>query len=177
MTGLGGPSIEESEDLVAFCRRIYPSLLGTLSLYVGERGLAEELVQDALTRLCRDWRRVRSMEHPEAWTHRVAINFANSYLRRRAAEARARGRLGALRAESQEVHDTATDVAVRHAVSCLPKRQKEALILRYYADLTFAEVAETMGSPIGTVKSLTQRALERLRRSGLDDLQEVLDVT
>jgi RNA polymerase sigma factor (sigma-70 family) len=148
-----------------------------MSLYVGERGLAEELVQDALTRLCRDWRRVRGMEHPEAWTHRVAINFANSYLRRRAAEARARDRLIGLRHVTEDERDTAGAVAVRHAVACLPKRQKEALILRYYADLTFAEVAEVMGSPIGTVKSLTQRALLRLRRSGLEELKGVPDVS
>lgn len=80
--------MEWESEFVAFCVEEHPRLVGALSLYCGDRALAEELAQDALTRACRDWRKVRNFAAPGAWTHRVAMNLANSYFRRRAAETR-----------------------------------------------------------------------------------------
>jgi len=77
-----------------FCRRLHPRLVGALRLYLGEREIARELAQDALVRVIERWSEVSIMEHPEAWTYRVAFNLARSGLRRRSAERRAHGRRG-----------------------------------------------------------------------------------
>lgn len=60
--------MEVPTELVAFCRREYPRILGSLRLYTGDPHLAEELAQDAFVRVCRDWERVRAMASPGAWT-------------------------------------------------------------------------------------------------------------
>ena len=79
-------------ELIAFCEREYPRLVGSLGLYCGDRHVAEDIAHEALVRVARDWGRVRSMRSPQAWTHRVAINLANSHYRRRQAEPRANER-------------------------------------------------------------------------------------
>src|SRR5918992_733978 len=102
-------------DLTAFCRREHPRLVGALSLYCGDLFLAEELAQEALARVCRDWSRVRRMDHPAAWAQRVAINLANSQFRRRAAERRARQRLEAGAMQHEDAPDAAVAITVRTA--------------------------------------------------------------
>lgn len=148
-------------DLRAFCEDRYPKLVGTLSLYCGDRDVAEELAQEALVRCCRDWKKVRVMESPEAWLHRVALNLARSKFRRRAAEKRATARLDPPR---ETVPDTGPDrIALRDAVAALPHRQKVAVILRYYLDLSIEETSFLMDCPEGTVKTLTHKGLATLR--------------
>jgi RNA polymerase sigma factor (sigma-70 family) len=162
----GGPP----EDLTAFCRREHPRLVGTLSLYCGSVFLAEELAQEALARVCRDWGRVRRMDHPGAFAQRVAINLANSQFRRRAAERRARQRLEAFARQREHTPDETSAITIRAAVAALPRRQRTALVLRYFCDLPFAEVARLMESPEPTVKSLARRAVQRLQaEAGITD--------
>ena len=150
----------DDPGLVAFCEKQLPKLTGTLTLYCGDRVLGEELAQEALARLCLRWERVRRMASPEAWVHRVGINLANSVFRRKVIERRARASLA--RHPAEEAPDTAAAVAIREAVSRLPRRQKTALVLRYFADLSVADVAQLMDCPESTVKTLTRRALQRL---------------
>ena len=80
----------ETPRLEAFCRAEYPRLVGMLDLYCGDLGVAEELAQEALTRVYRHWKKVSALDKPEAWVRRVAINLANSHFRRRKAERKAR---------------------------------------------------------------------------------------
>jgi RNA polymerase sigma-70 factor (sigma-E family) len=163
-------------ELSAFCEDEHPRLVGALSLYCGDRGVAEELAQDALARACRDWRRVRRLEAPGAWAHRVAINLANSYFRRRAAERRAKRRLGDRERTQAPELDPATAITIRTAVASLPRRQRTALVLRYYADLSVRDVAEALGCPEGTVKTLTSKAIASLREElRIGDLKEAHD--
>jgi RNA polymerase sigma-70 factor (sigma-E family) len=164
-------------ELSAFCEDEHPRLVGALSLYCGDRGVAEELAQDALARACRDWGRVRRLEAPGAWAHRVAINLANSYFRRRAAETRAKRRLlDRQRVDARAGADPAAAIAIRTAVASLPRRQRTALVLRYYADLPVGDVATAMGCPEGTVKSLTSKAIASLRHElQIGDLKEAHD--
>jgi RNA polymerase sigma-70 factor (ECF subfamily) len=154
---------EVDRELEAFISDESPRLVGMLALYVGERGLAEELAQEALIRLCQHWPQVRTMERPGGWLTRVAMNLARSSWRRRAAERRAQARAGppALTAVDPDV---ATTLAVRQAVAALPERQRRALVLRYYAQRSVVEVAFDMGCAEGTVKSLTHKAIAALRR-------------
>ena len=157
-------------DLAEFCRREHPRLVGTLGLYTGDADLAEELAQDALLRACRDWEKVRHFAAPGAWVHRVAINLANSAFRSRAARRRAVRRLESQRHGTLDA-DGAADLALRAAVAGLPANLRAVLVLRYYADLPVREVASVLSCPEGTVKTLTSRALARLRGSGIADLE------
>lgn len=168
--------MRESTDLDEFCRREHARLVGMLSLYVGDRMVGEELAQEALARACRDWRKVRSLDRPEAWVQRVAINLANSSFRRKAAEKRAKSRLESRAPVTNAEPDAADAVAVRTAVAALPRRQRTVLVLHYYADLPFVQVAEILGCPEPTAKSLARRAILKLRdEAGLVDLKEATD--
>jgi RNA polymerase sigma factor (sigma-70 family) len=163
-------------DLAAFCREQHHQLVGMLGLYCGDRGVAEELAQEALTRACRDWTKVRSSENPAAWLRRVAINLANSYYRRRGAERRANTRLQS-RSPADVQPDPEDALVIRQAIARLPRRQRTALVLHYYVDLSYAEVADFMNVPSSTAKMLAHRGLTRLRdRSDLMELKEVPDV-
>jgi RNA polymerase sigma-70 factor (ECF subfamily) len=156
-------SLSETREVVEFCQRLQPRLLGMLSLYCGTAEVAEELVQETLARVCRDWKKVAAMDHPDAWTHRVALNLAKSHFRRFAAERRARRRLESYRYSEAYEADSAEALAVRSAVSRLPRREREILILHYYIGLTYAEAAGLLDVPASTLKSLAHRAVKRLR--------------
>jgi RNA polymerase sigma factor (sigma-70 family) len=164
-------------EFAAFCEAEYPRLVGALSLYCGDRTIAEELAQDALSRACRDWGKVRRLGAPGAWAHRVAINLANSHFRRAGAEARAKRRLQTQRQRSAAPDiDLAAAVTIRRAVASLPRRQRTALVLRYFVDLPVRDVAAVMECPEGTVKTLTSNAIVSLRRSlPLHELKGVHD--
>lgn len=159
------------EELTAFCAAEHRDLVGLLALLTGDRWLAEELAQDALTRLCEHWPSVRRMTNPRAWLRRVATNLATSRFRRRAAERRATRRHG-VPDDAVDV-DTAEAMAVRRAVSLLPRRQRETVVLRWYLGLSVAETAAEMGCADGTVKSLTSKAITNLR-TRLHDPEEAL---
>lgn len=164
------------EGFEAFCHAEHPRLVGMLSLYVGDARLAEEIAQDSLAIAWRDWRKVRSMSHPSAWLMRVALNRSNSLFRKRAAERRAAERIGEV--APTEEPDLASAVAVRSAVKSLPARQRTVVVLHFFLDLPFREVAQIMGAPEPTVKSLSRRAVATLRQHGqLSDLEEVSRVT
>jgi RNA polymerase sigma-70 factor (ECF subfamily) len=159
-----------AEDLAAFCEEQWPRLVGALSLYTGDPDLAEDLAQDAVVRLCRHWRRVRVMDSPVGWLHRVARNLAHSYFRRLRARTRAENRA----AKRVRVEGEADVVAIRVAVAALPERERDAIVLRFYVGLSVRDTAEALGCPEGTVKTLTHRAVGRLREGGVVG-EEVLD--
>lgn len=134
-----------------------------LTLHCGDRFLAEEFAQEALVRAGIHWGRVAGMAHPDRWLWRVGFNIANSFFRRRAAERRARDSLQSQRQDPAGV-DPSEQVAMVQMLSTLGRRQRAVLILRYFNDLTFAELAEVLDMPVPTAKSLAQRGLARLRR-------------
>jgi RNA polymerase sigma-70 factor (sigma-E family) len=156
--------VVEEDPRIAFVRTEHPRLVGALALYCGDLDVAEEIAQEALARACRDWSTVSTLRSPGAWTHRVAVNLATSHFRRRAAERRARARHGPSDDGVGREADAADVLAVRTAVAALPRRQRAAVVLRYYADLPVSEVAEALGCAEGTVKSLTAKAVAALRR-------------
>lgn len=162
--------------LVDFCKAQYPRLVGLLGLYCGDRGVAEELAQETLARVWRKWPKVHHLDRPDAWAQRVAINLANSHLRRRVAERKARTRIVPPRHAELPAVDVA--ITVRQAVAALPRRQREAVLFHYYLDLPLTEVAESMGTTVSGAKSLLHRAVGRLRSGGyVTDPKEVVDVT
>jgi RNA polymerase sigma factor (sigma-70 family) len=139
---------------------MHPRLVGALALHCGDRDVAHELAQETLARVWERWPSVAAMDSPEAWAFRVAFNLAASRFRRGAAERRARARLGP---PDDHATDHADAVAVRQAVAALPRRQRAALVLRYFADLPVDRTAEVLGCAPGTVKSLTSQAIASLR--------------
>lgn len=153
--------------MAEFCQTEWPRLVAVLGLVCGDPDRAQDLAQDALVQVCVHWTRVSRADSPTAWLYRVALNMAKSHFRRRGRHDRAMRRLHseAVTAGAQSV-DAADVVAVRDALMLLPRHQREALVLRYYADLPVSEVARLMGCPEGTVKTWTSRAITALR--GLD---------
>lgn len=155
----------DRDELTAFCADQLPRLVGLLALHTGDRLVAEDLAHDALVAVCEKWPRIQGMEHREAYVSRIAINLAASRWRRHSASRRAAARRGPDPAVHRDP-DGADTAAVRAAVAALPQRQRSALVLRFYADLSVAETADALGCAPGTVTSLTSRAVAALR----DDL-------
>jgi RNA polymerase sigma-70 factor (ECF subfamily) len=145
-----------------FCGAHHERLVGTLGLYLGDRAIAEELSQEALARAWARWSKVRELDDPAGWLYRVAFNLANSYWRRKLVERRAHHRIAAEPPENG-VEEVATALMLREAIAQLPRRKRTALVLRYFVDLPFAEIAKVMDAPESTVKSLARRAIEDLR--------------
>jgi RNA polymerase sigma-70 factor (sigma-E family) len=170
-----GRAREEFEHFVA---EWAGSLLRSAYLVVWDHGEAEDLVQECLFRMARRWPRVRSMDHPQAYARKVLINLALDESRQRS---RHRSELHGPATDGLEEHpdEAATRVLGRveasadlvYALSALPPRQRAAVVLRYFDDLTEAQAAEAMGCSVGTVKSTTARALERLREGAPQSLE------
>ena len=159
------------EDFEVFARDVHGRLVGVLSLYCGDAAVAEELAHDALVRAKLHWGRVRGMASPQGWLHRVGINLAHSWFRRRAAERRALQRHAArTTATTPSVPDEVVEaVAVRQALAGLSDRQRQALVLRFFLDWSVAQTARAMGVSEGAVKSYCHRGLGALReRLGAD---------
>ena len=149
------------DDLAAFCRQEHRRLVAALDLMCGSLPMAEDLAQETLARVCKDWRRIRMMEAPGAYAHRVAMNLATSAFRRKAAERRARERYAPDTAYDDP--DSATSVAVHAALQVLRPEQRRVIVLRYFLGYSVPEVAELLRLPVGTVKTHAYRGLTRLR--------------
>jgi RNA polymerase sigma-70 factor (sigma-E family) len=145
----------------------YRPLVRLATLLLRDAGQAEELAQDAFVALHERWGRLRDPERAVAYLRRCVVNRARSELRHRGVVDRFLRRASkppdAPSAESGVVaaHGHAEVLAV---VRTLPSRQREALVLRYYLDLSELQTADVMGLSEGAVKSHTSRALATLRR-------------
>lgn len=142
-------------------------LVAATTAIVGDRHRAEEIVQEAFERCFRRWSRVSQLDRPGAWTRRVAINEAISVARRSSSEHRAVQRLGEMAASSAgaaiDPLAALDDDGVWAAVRALPRDQATAIALRYGADLSVEEVAETLQATVPAVKSLLYRGRAALR--------------
>lgn len=153
----------------ALCRSAYPRLVGSLSLYCGDHDVAEDMAQEALARAWRDWTKVARMDAPEMWVYRTAFNLTNSWYRRVRTARRKSDGIGSPRALEP---DLARSLAVRAAVEALPRRQREAVTLRYYSDLSVEAAARVMGCAPGTVRALTAQGVAALRATAGLTLRE-----
>lgn len=150
-------------DAATFYAAEYPRLVGALGLYVGSADVAEELAQEAFVRVCGDWARVSRLESPGGWTWHVARNLASSHLRRRNVRQRVERRLCTRESDANAEVDHAEQLAVRAAVAELPRRQKEAIILRYYMGYSAEEAAGIVRSSPDALRALTKRGVAKLR--------------
>jgi RNA polymerase sigma factor (sigma-70 family) len=145
-----------------FCAQHHDRLVGTLGLYCGDRAVGEELAQEALARAWARWPKVRELADPVGWVYRVALNLANSHFRRKIVERRAHQRVATTPVESGP-GDPTTALVLRDAVAGLSRRKRTVVVLRYFVDMPFAEIAKLMDAPESTVKSLARRGVQDLR--------------
>jgi RNA polymerase sigma-70 factor (sigma-E family) len=140
------------------------ALFGTAYLLVGDVHQAEDLLQSALEKAYRRWRRIATMEYPEAYVRRVIVNLANDRWRRR----RRTTEVALDEAEGASPSDDTALIDLRQELMVglhqLPVGMRTVLVLRYWEGLSDTEVAAEIGRSVGTVKSQASRGLERLRR-------------
>jgi RNA polymerase sigma-70 factor (sigma-E family) len=131
-------------------------------LLTGDAHLAEDLTQEAFVRAFGRFRDLRQPEAFEWYLRRTVVNLTRSHFRRRRTERDYLARQPR-REEPTFPADPGERDAMWDALQQLPPKQRAAIVLRYYEDLSDAQVADAMRCPIGTVKSLIHRGLERLR--------------
>jgi RNA polymerase sigma-70 factor (sigma-E family) len=142
----------------------YRSLVRLSTLLLGEQALAEEVVQDAFVAMHGKWGRLRDPEKAAAYLRQAVVNRSRSALRRRSVEARHRYVMDSPGVSAEYTALALLDRdAVMTALRSLPRRQREVLVLRYYADLSEADIAAAIGISQGAVKSHASRGIAALR--------------
>jgi RNA polymerase sigma-70 factor (sigma-E family) len=158
------PTWEASEVVTELYAAYYNQLVRLALLLVHDLQTAEEVVQDAFEAMHKAWRRLRDSEKALSYLKQTVVNRSRSVLRHRKVvdmhspkpapdEPSAEHAVLALLERS----------AVVSALRALPERQREAIVLRYYADLSEADIARAMGISRGAVKSHTARAMAALK--------------
>ena len=155
----------DADRVRAFVADDYRKVVAAVALVCGDRGLAEDAVQEALARAWEQEARGASIERLAAWVTTVAMNQSRTSLRRRVRERRAVERLGRGIEGVSDLGDNAgraDALAVRAAVVRLPRRQRQVVVLRYFLGYPVAEVASELGMAEGTAKALLHQARARL---------------
>lgn len=152
----------------AFVREHTPALLRTAYLLTGDGSRAEELVQDTLVRLYPKWDRVEEADVPLAYVRR---SLTNGYINSQRRAARREFAYEDV-PERLDDRDTTAQLADRDelwaGLRLLPDRQRAALVLRFFEDLSDEDTAATLGCRVGTVRSLVSRGLAALRAQMAD---------
>jgi RNA polymerase sigma-70 factor (sigma-E family) len=162
-----GAATEFSE----FAHSRWPGLVRLGYALAGDRHLAEDLAQTALASAFASWSRVRRADDPDAYLRRIIVNAHRSAFRKRRVSERLTGApadAGGAVPDPTGRHDDRA--AVIAALAALPARQREVVVLRFWLDLTEAQVAGALGCSVGNVKSQASPALAKLRDSA--DLAE-----
>ena len=173
---LGLPAVSRSQgmdqtetDFVEFVEARQHALLRFAYLLTSDHHTAEDLVQTALAKTYLTWDRLRDRGAIDSYVRRIIINENTSLWRRawrrneRSAEQVPEPGVGA----PQPGADAETRDAMWQVVQTLPAKQRAAVVLRYYEDLTEADTAAVLGCSIGNVKSQTSRAIAAMRASVL----------
>jgi RNA polymerase sigma-70 factor (sigma-E family) len=145
-------------------------LLGYATAVTCDKHLAQDIVQDVLLRAQHRWDRIGAMDAPYLYVKRMVTNEYLSWRRLKAARTIALGH-NDLAQHVPSVADPADAHAEREAmrarIAVLPRKQRAALVLRYYEDCTDAEIAQVLGCTESTVRSQLSRALKTLRANEL----------
>ncbi|MGC4936921.1 SigE family RNA polymerase sigma factor [Kribbella sp. DT2] len=164
--------MDRDEDFTAFVHARSARLLHFAWMLCGDKGQAEDLVQTALEKAYPHWDRARAGD-PYAYVRRAVANHHVSWLRRRmwreqpvggSTELDQSTRVGAPDGAGAMVES----LAITSALAVLTPRERAVVVLRYLEDLSEKETAAVLGLAVGTVKSVTYRALRKLRTTSLD---------
>jgi len=139
----------------------YPRVARTLAVLFGDVETGRDLAAEAFSRAFERWEREDPPRSPDAWVMAVGINAGRRRWHRRRLEAEHLARLGT--EASATTGDVTADPELWVAVAALAPREREAVVLRYVADLKERDIAEVMGIEVGTVSATLHRARARLR--------------
>jgi RNA polymerase sigma-70 factor (sigma-E family) len=157
--------VRQRRDIAAFSEFVENrshAMLRTAYLMVGDHQLAQDLLQEALIKTLIAWPRLRDPEKVDAYVRRTIVTTAISWRRRRSFHERPADILPEASSPDQAETLATHRVLVAH-LRALPPRQRAAIVLRYYEDLTGAQTAEIMGCSEGSVKSHVSIGLRKLR--------------
>lgn len=153
----------ESEDRLkrfgAFFAAESPRLQRFAAWLTGDPDAAADLAQEALARTYTHWRRIQN-DDPTAYARRIVVNLVRSSHRRRLLEAKHRAR-GAEVVAPVQVEEW---LRIAQALKTLPPIRRATIVLRFYEDMSEAQIAAVLDRPIGTVKSDIHRGIKRLRQ-------------
>ena len=167
MIGVDAPSAEVTtsepgERLEELYVRHAPAALRLAYFLTGDRELAEDLVQDAFVRLAGRFRHLRLPDAFDAYLRRTIVNLFTSHLRHLRIERNAAGQRSDVERVQRDA-DVAERDAMWTALRQLPPRQRAAIVLRYYEDLSERETADVLRCSLGAAKQLVSRGLASLR--------------
>ena len=165
-SALGSVPVEwDAEQAVtAMYSTHYRSLVRLAALLVRDVATAEEVVQDSFVAMHTAWRRIRDNDKALSYLRQSVVNRSRSVLRHRVVVDRNAPKPAPDMPSAEQGALTLLErTAVVAALRSLPPRQREALVLRYYGDLSEAQIASAMGISRGAVKSHTARAIASLR--------------
>ncbi|MFE0462739.1 SigE family RNA polymerase sigma factor [Kitasatospora sp. NPDC058965] len=169
---MGEPKRDRDREFQEFVATAWPRLLRTAFLLAGERHTGEDLVQQALERAYAAWGRVRRADDPAAYVRRILFNEHARRFRRRVPEQLVAAVPDRPAGDGYGRLDTRG--ALLRALGTLPPRQRQAVVLRYWEDLSETQAAAVMGCSVGTVKSQTAKGVAKLRASSaLVDLESI----
>lgn len=152
------------DHLTETYRAHYRSLLGVAALLLDDTASCEDVVQEAFIRVHSARKRVREPEKTLAYLRQTVVNLSRSALRRRIMGVRLLSKPMPDMASAEEgAYEALERDELKAALRKLQRRQREVLVLRYFADMTEAQVAETLGISIGSVKAYGSRGLAALR--------------
>lgn len=150
-------------DFAAFVRARQDALVRFGYFLTGDVQSGEDLAQTALARLYLKWDTIRQAEAIDAWVRRVMVNEHTSWWRRAWRHREVLDWDGRTRPDLPGPPDHVPDRDLWAVVQSLPPKQRAAVALRFYEDLSEAQTAAILGCSVGTVKSQTHRALATLR--------------
>lgn len=168
MSGTAGAGVawDADEAVTRLYAVHYRSLVRLAALLLRDAAVAEEVVQDSFVAMHGAWRRLADPDRALAYLRQSVVNRSRSVLRRRTVASRHAPPAAPPAASAEHGALVALEHAeVLSALRLLPQRQREVLVLRYYADLTEAEIADAIGISRGAVKSHASRGLAALRSS------------
>ncbi|WP_338677637.1 SigE family RNA polymerase sigma factor [Streptomyces sp. SCSIO 30461] len=152
------------DHLTETYRAHYRSLLGLAALLLDDTASCEDVVQEAFIRVHSARSRVRDPEKTLAYLRQTVVNLSRSALRRRILGLKLLSKPMPDMASAEEgAYDQLERDALIKAMRGLQRRQREVLVLRYFADMTEAQVAETLGISLGSVKAYGSRGIAALR--------------
>ena len=140
-----------------------PAALRLAYFLTGDRDVARDLVQDAFVRVAGRFRHLRQPDEFDTYLRRTIVNLHTSSLRRLKVERSSLAREAALTMPTANEDDHGSRDEMWHAILGLPPRQRAAIVLRYYEDLSERQAAEVLHCSVGALNQLVVRAMANLR--------------
>jgi len=165
----GPAAVAEPVGFETYVRQRSLALLRLAYLLTGDHHGAKDLVQTTLTKVFPRWDTTAARGDPHAYVRAVMVHTAISWRRRKWQAERATTDVPDRPGERDLAIAIDHRQRLRLALLCLPPRQRAAVVLRHYEDLSEAQTAAALGCSLGTVKSQTAKALDRLRTILTDD--------